>query len=51
LPSVDEAFAKSYGAEDLQKLRAGVRRDLENELSHKRERVIRNQLIRSLMTG
>jgi trigger factor len=49
LPAVDEAFAKSYGAEDLEKLRAGVRRDLENELAHKRERVIRNQLIRSLM--
>jgi len=49
LPAIDEVFAKSYGAEDLQKLRAGVRRDLENELNHKRERVIRNQLIRSLM--
>ena len=25
LPPLDEAFAKSYGAEDLEKLRAGVR--------------------------
>ena len=49
LPAVDEAFAKKYGAENLEKLRAGVRRNLENELSYKKSRDIRNQLIRSLM--
>ena len=49
LPPIDEAFAKSYGAESLEKLRAGVRRDLENELNYKTNRSIRNQLVRSLL--
>ncbi len=49
LPPVDETFAKNYGAENLEKLRAGVRRDLENELNYKQSRTIRNQLIRSLL--
>ena len=49
LPPLDEAFAKGYGAENLEKLRAGVRKDLENELNYKQERTIRNQLIRSLL--
>jgi trigger factor len=49
LPVVDDAFAKSYGAEDLDKLRAGVRRDLENELTYKNNRTIRTQLVRSLV--
>jgi trigger factor len=49
LPPVDEAFAKSYGAEDLEKLRAGVRRDLENELNYKNNKSVRTQLVRSLL--
>lgn len=49
LPAVDEAFAKSYGAEDLEKLRTGVRKDLENELAYKNNRSIRTQLVRSLL--
>jgi trigger factor len=49
LPPVDEAFAKSYGAENLDKLKEGVRRDLENELKYKQERSMRNQVIRSLL--
>jgi trigger factor len=49
LPALDEAFAKSYGAESLEKLREGVRRDLENELNYKLRNSIRNQLIRSLL--
>ena len=49
LPAVDDAFAKEYGAENLEKLRAGVRRDLENELSYKLNRDVRNQLVRSLL--
>ena len=35
LPVLDDVFAKSYGAENLEKLREGVRRDLENELNYK----------------
>ncbi len=49
LPAVDETFAKNYGAENLEKLRAGVRRDLDNELTYKQNRTIRNQLVRSLL--
>jgi trigger factor len=49
LPVVDDAFAKSYGAESLEKLREGVRRDLENELNYKQKNSIHNQLIRSLL--
>lgn len=49
LPPVDEAFAKSYGAETLEKLREGVRRDLQNELNHKHNRSIRDQIMRGLL--
>jgi trigger factor len=49
LPPLDDAFAKSYGAESLEKLRAGVRTDLENELNHKRNGSIRNQLVGQLL--
>jgi trigger factor len=49
LPALDDAFAAAYGAENLEKLRAGVRRDLENELDHKQNRALRNQLIGSLL--
>src|ERR1043166_6243288 len=49
LPVLDEAFAKSYGAENLEKLREGVKRDLENELNYKLRNSTRNQLIRSLL--
>ena len=49
LPPLDEGFAKTYGAESMEALRAGVRRDLENELNHKQHRTVRNQLVRSLL--
>jgi trigger factor len=49
LPPLDDELAKAYGAENLEKLRAGVRRDLENELNHKQSKSIRNQLIRTLL--
>jgi trigger factor len=49
LPAVDEAFAKSFGAESIEKLREGVRRDLENELTYSVNKNVRNQLIRSLL--
>jgi trigger factor len=50
LPALDEAFAKSYGAEDLEKLRAGVRTDLENELNYKKSRSLRNQVVQQLLS-
>ena len=49
LPPVDDAFAKIYGAENLEKLRAGVRRDLENELKYSQAKAIRAQVIRGLL--
>lgn len=49
LPAIDDAFAKGYGAESLEKLKEGVRKDLQNELTYKQNRSIRNQLVQSLM--
>lgn len=49
LPPLDDAFAKSYGAENVEALRTGVRKDLENELEYKKRNSIRNQLVRSLL--
>lgn len=49
LPAVDDAFAKSFGADNVQALRDGVRRDLENELNYSQSKNVRNQLINSLM--
>jgi trigger factor len=49
LPPIDDAFAKSYGAENLETLRAGVRKDLENELKYKQDKDIRAQILRQLL--
>ena len=49
LPELTEELAKSYRAENLEKLREGVKRDLQNELEYKQSRTIRNQLVRSLL--
>ncbi len=49
LPELNDALAKAYGAESLEKLLEGVRRDLENELKYKQSRSIRNQLVRALL--
>ena len=49
LPPLDDAFAKSYDAENLERLREGVRRDLENELKYKQGRDTRAQLVRALL--
>jgi trigger factor len=48
VPPIDDAFAKTYGADSLGALREGVRRDLQNELNSKQSRSIRNQLVKSL---
>jgi trigger factor len=50
LPAIDDAFAKSFGAEDAGKLREGVRRDLENELKYTQEKSLRNQLVGGLLS-
>jgi trigger factor len=48
-PPVDDELAKKYGAESLEKLRAGVRVDLENELKYTQGRAIRGQIVRQLL--
>jgi trigger factor len=47
--AIDDALAKIYGAADLGVLRAGVRRDLENELNYTRQKAERGQLIGGLL--
>ena len=49
LPAVDDAFAVSFGAENLEKLRAGVQTDLQNELNLKQGRAVRDQIVRELL--
>jgi len=49
LPPADDAFAKIYGADDLTKLRNGIRQDLQNELNVKQKRVVRAQLVEALL--
>ena len=49
LPPLDDVFAKRYDAENLEKLQAGVRHDLENELKFKQDKSIRAQLVRALL--
>jgi len=49
LQPVDDEFARSFGADDLGKLKEGVRHDLENELKYSRDKAIRNQLIQALL--
>ncbi len=49
LPAIDDAFAKTYGADDLLKLREGVRKDLENELKSSQEKSLRGQLLGGLL--
>jgi len=50
LPAPDDAFAKLYEAESFEKLKEGVRRDLESELKYKQSRDTRAQIVAGLMT-
>ena len=49
VPALDDAFAKTYGAENFGALREGVRRDLQNELNTKQGRSVRGQLVKTLL--
>ncbi len=49
LPELNDAFAASYEAENLEKLREGVRSDLQAELNSKQKRDIRNQVVSALL--
>ncbi|HEU5397362.1 MAG TPA: trigger factor [Verrucomicrobiae bacterium] len=49
LPPMDDELAKKFGAENVAKLREGVRQDLENELKHSQVRAVRGQIVRQLL--
>ncbi|MGC9941137.1 MAG: trigger factor [Verrucomicrobiota bacterium] len=49
LPELNDEFAKKYGAENLEKLTAGVRTDLENELKYSRSKTVRQQVVSLLL--
>ncbi len=48
LPEVNEEFAKSWGAEDLDKLKEGVKNDLQNELNKKQSESLSRQVLQAL---
>jgi trigger factor len=49
LPTLDDAFAQTWEAPNMEKLHEGVRSDLQNELNLKLKRSIRNQVVSALM--
>jgi trigger factor len=49
LPPLTDEFAKEWGADNIDKLREGVRRDLQNEQNSRQKRTIRNQLVKALL--
>ncbi len=49
LPTLDNELAKKFGAEDLDKLKTGVRADLENELKYSKSKTIRQQIVQTLL--
>lgn len=49
MPALDDALAQLYGAQDLERLRQGVRADLQNELNSKQRRSVRSQVVKSLL--
>jgi trigger factor len=50
-PALDDAFAKAYGADNLDRLREGVWADLERELNYQKGRVTRSQISKALLDG
>jgi trigger factor len=49
LPEINDEFAKKYGAENAEKLKAGVRTDLENELKYSKSKAVRGQVVKALL--
>jgi len=49
LPDLDDDFAKGWGTESLDKLREGVRADLENDRKNKAESDVRAQVLEALI--
>ncbi len=49
LPELNDELAKKFGAENLEKLKTGVRTDLENELKYSKSKAVRGQVVKALM--
>jgi len=49
MPELNDEFAQQFDAESLDKLKEGVRQDLENEKNYQRRRNLRNQVIDALI--
>jgi trigger factor len=49
LPVVDDAFAKGFGAANVEELKTGVQKDLQNELDFRSKRAVRDQLLKQLL--
>lgn len=49
LPAVNDELAKKFGAESLEKLKEGVRTDLENELKYSKSKSVRQQVVQALL--
>lgn len=49
MAELNDEFAKGFGAESLEKLRAGIRADLEADRNAKASRAVRDQIIQSLL--
>lgn len=49
LPELNDELAKKFGAENLEKLKAGVRTDLENELKYSKTKSVRGQVVKALL--
>lgn len=50
VPEINDEFAKSWGAEDLDKLKEGVKTDLQSELDTKQNRSLKNQIVQALLS-
>jgi trigger factor len=49
MPELSDELAKKFGAENLEKLKAGVRTDLENELKYSKSKAVRGQVVKALL--
>lgn len=49
LPEVNDGFASEYGAANVEELRKGVQRDLQNEINFRAKRSVRDQLLKQLL--
>jgi trigger factor len=48
LPEINDEFAKSFGAPDLEKLKEGIRADLSREIKYKQNQAIRGEILKNL---